>query len=170
MKKIGIVLTFVAAVFLSCNDDKKTFTEQYDNLIQESDSLEQIHMKFEEANKDMAKNHQELMQRLDTMQIQDSSFVTKMVEHDVILKRHESLIAGHQKLIQGHKELRNNFGNLTTEEMEAQISVMKDNHAKLKEDHNNMRQDHDRLIREHQDLELQFRENSNNAIGTGTEN
>lgn len=170
MKNIGIVLTLVASIFISCNDDKKTFTDLYDNLIQESDSLKQIHMKFEEANQEMAKKHQNLMHRLDTMQIQDSNFPTKMVEHDVILKRHESLLAGHQRLIQGHKELRSNFGNLTTEQMEAQISVMKDNHKKIKEDYKNMRQDHDRLIREHEDLEKLFRESADNYIGTGTGN
>lgn len=169
MKKIGIVFMLVAAVFIGCNDDKKTFTEQYDNLIQESDSLEQVHMKFEEANKEMANNHQDLMQRMDSIQIQDSTFVTKMVEHDVILKRHESLLAGHQKLIEGHKELRSNFGNLSTEEMQAQISVMQDNHAKIKEDHNNMRKDHDRLIQEHENLEKEFTQSENKDIGTGTE-
>lgn len=169
MKKIILILSIVAGVVLGCNDDKSSFTEEYDQLMTQNDSIEQVHNQFRDTHHQMLLEHDELAQQLESTEVEDSTVFEDMAQHEVILKKHEALLAGHGELIQGHEELKNNFGNLSTDEMRVQISEMKNNHDKIQSDQKEMRDEHDQLMKEHANLRDQIMSANINA-GRNTSN
>lgn len=160
MKSFKFIFIVFAVALISCNNEEKDFAQQYDELMKENDRIEQVHRKFLNSREDLIKNHQEVMQQMETMAIEDSTLIEDMARHEVILKKHEGILAGHEQMLQGHKELKQNFGNLSTDQIKAQIIEMENVQGTIKNDQDNMRQEHDLLIQEHQNIRGNLRENS----------
>lgn len=155
-----LIFVLLALVLVGCNDEEKDFAEQYDELMKENDRIEQVHTNFKNSREELIKSHQEIMQQMETMEIEDSTILEDMAQHEVILKKHEGMLAGHEEMLQGHKELKQNFGNLSTDQIKAQIIEMKNVQERIKQDQSTMKREHDLLIEDHQNIRGNLRENT----------
>lgn len=155
-----LIFVLLALVLIGCNDEEKDFAEQYDELMKENDRIEQVHTNFKNSREELIKSHQEVMQQMEAMEIEDSTILEDMAQHEVILKKHEGMLAGHEEMLQGHKELKQNFGNLSTDQIKAQINEMKNVQERIKQDQSTMKREHDLLIEDHQDIRGNLREDT----------
>lgn len=73
---------------MGCNVEEKGFAEQYDGLIKENDRIEQVHSNFKNSREELIQNHQEVMQQMESMEIEDSTNIMECRP-------------GHEKMLQG---------------------------------------------------------------------
>lgn len=159
MKKLLLILSVTAVIFISCDDKKKDLSAQYDTLMTESDKIEMAHQKFEEVHKSMMGEHQKFSEEVEGMEVQDSTLLGDVAKHGVILKKHDAIIESHAAIIEGHKKLKTDFDNLNAVEMEAEIKQMKKDHDKMMEEHSSMEDEHEMMMKEHKDLKERMVEN-----------
>lgn len=158
MKKFTSVLILMVLSIVSCNGDKKDFTEEYNKMLTESDSIHKTHIQYQKKNEMMMMEHKAIVEEIQNVEVKDSTVFENLAQHEVIIKKHEGMLKSHEILLEGHEELRANFGNLTPDEMKAQISEMKEVHKKIKEEHSIMRQEHERLMQEHENIRTKFKD------------
>lgn len=159
MKKNRLILVLLALVLVGCNDEEKDFADQYDELMKENDRIEQVHNNFKNSREELIQNHQEVMQQMESIEIEDSTVLENMAQHEVILKKHEGMLAGHEEILKGHRELKQNFGNLSTDQIKAQIIEMENVQKRIKQDQSAMKREHELLIEDHQQIREKFRKN-----------
>lgn len=159
MKNYSLVLVLLLAI-ISCNDDKKTFTDQYDKLMKQNDSIEQAHMEFQQHNEQMAMEHQELVAQLQGGEIEDSTWLEDLARHEVLLKKHQGILAGLQEMIKGHQELKDGFGAMSTDEMKIQIDEMSQLHDQIEDEHDTMREEQENMREEHNKIKEELQNNA----------
>ncbi|MDN3492473.1 hypothetical protein [Winogradskyella bathintestinalis] len=145
MKKISILLFTAALIFISCDDNKKNMTNQFDILMKESDSIEVAHTKFADTHKQMVNEHNAFSEELNGMELQDSTILDDVAKHGVMLERHDAILMSHNEIMKSHSNLRAKFDNLSDVEKTAKIEEMEKGHDKMMREHATMKDEHDAM-------------------------
>ncbi len=157
MRTIIMILFVAAFAMTSCENDRQKLSDSFDKLQKESDSLLQKHNDLKSHHEMHAASFVSLSERMAGVALEDSSWLEKLANHEVILKGHEAEFQKVEQLFAGHRELKTNFPNLTTEEKQSQIDAMSNDLDEIKDTQNSLESDHDKLDKELTKIEEDLR-------------
>lgn len=150
----------------SCNSGSADVEKQYSDLMTEHDSLVQVSGYMQDSLNEYKSRHQNLMQRLSSLDSVDTTFLENMAAHEAMLKQLEATMAGHDQLRQGHEDLKQNRSELSDQELKAQMEKMKAHHDQMMTEHNDMRNKFSTLRNEHNNLSQNLKERMNQSSDT----
>ncbi len=152
MKRYVIILAVAFFAVSACGDQNNKVQEDFDKLMTQNDSIEKVQSTFENTHQEMTQEYEELSQRLEGGEVQDTTMLENLAKKEVILKNHETWMSSHKDMISAHSELRSDFNNMSDAEKQAQISKMKSDHQSIMSEHETMRSDHDQMKKDFEDM------------------
>lgn len=133
MKKAAFLLFAFLIVFTSCEDTRNTLHEKYNQLTQRTDSLKTAHGKIAGMHEAVSDEKDALQERLNDMQIADSSALAHLSRHEFLLEKQETLLGSMEELIQTHKNFEKEYeaDNTSDVELEAKLKELKTNYNEI---------------------------------------
>lgn len=150
MRLLSCALVILALTVMGCNTQNKDLTAQFDTLQKENDSIEVAHQAFNDTHDEMMAMHREFTEELKQVEVQDSTIMEDVAQHEAILKQHDAVLESHSEIINGHKELKADFESMTDVQMKAQIKQMKEDHDQMMQEHDKLEEEHAMMMEEHQ--------------------
>ncbi|WP_179345648.1 hypothetical protein [Winogradskyella ursingii] len=145
MKKLSILLSITALIFLGCNNEKKELKAEYDAFVKKSDSIHMAHNEFEDRHDKMLSEHQKFSEQLASMEVKDSTVMEDLRKFGLMIERHDAIIKSHREIIDAHKNNPPNFDEISTLEFNDKVEEMRDWHDRVMNDHDLMKDEHEKM-------------------------
>tara|TARA_R110002020_G_scaffold184944_7_gene382251 strand:+ start:4503 stop:5003 length:501 start_codon:yes stop_codon:yes gene_type:complete len=133
MRKTAFLIFALLIVFTSCEDTRNTLHQKYNELTQRTDSLKTAHGKIADMHETVTDEKDALQERLNDMQIADSSALAHLSRHEFLLEKQETLLGSMEELIQTHKNFEKQYEAEQTSdvELEAKMKELKTNYNEI---------------------------------------